>query len=231
MDRSDDEVGPSNELIPYGLMHYRDVALYPAANNPTHLKKKDIEGFHSEYHIPRGVYRLYMPEPTDRIYHTPPVPASHGDIAIGISESAFKCGFRVPLLRLYKKIFHQMKIAFGQMDPNGLIHINCFQYQCLAEGIHPLSRLFLFHYNFRRNAKSHGFYTIARRSGRSDWAATNSSNKKTHTHWCFISGPKLTEFGVWHVVDPHKLLMHELRPDEALSNDKLVRSEVRKSLC
>lgn len=111
MDRSDNEAGPSTELIPYGPMHYRDIALYPTANNPTHLKKKDIEGFYSEYHIPHGVYRLYMPEPTDRIYHTPPVPASYDDMAIDISESAFKCGFRVHLLRLYKKLSDRWKLS------------------------------------------------------------------------------------------------------------------------
>lgn len=76
--------------------------------------------------------------------------------------------------------------------------------------------------------KATGFYIIARRSGRSDWAATNSSNKKTHTHWCYISGLKLAEFVVWRAVDPNKLLMPELSIEEVQAYDKLVRSDVPK---
>lgn len=63
---------------------------------------KELEKFYSAYHIPRGVYHLYIPQHSDRIFHTPPVSAASGDMAIGISELAFKCGFRVPLLHLIK---------------------------------------------------------------------------------------------------------------------------------
>lgn len=73
-----------------------------------------------------------------------------------------------------------------RLRPNGpkwFIHITTFQHICLQAGVFPKrsTRLFWFYYDFRRNPKSHGFYTIAHRSGRSDWCFTNSSNKKSHT--------------------------------------------------
>lgn len=139
MDRSNNDADPSAGYVPYGPGHFNNVSLYPTTNNPTYLKKKDVEGFYTAYHIPRGAYQLYMTDSSDRIHHTPPVLACLGDMAIGISESSFKCGFKVPLLRLYKTLFRQMNIAFGQMDPNDFIHINSLQHCCLAEGLHPSS--------------------------------------------------------------------------------------------
>lgn len=78
-----------------------------------------------------GVYHLYRSREEDRIYQNPHVLERFGGCAIGLSESAFKCNFRVPLLQLLKNLFRQMNIAFGQMDPNGFIHINTFQHRCL----------------------------------------------------------------------------------------------------
>lgn len=100
------------------------------------------------------------------------------------------------------------------MDPNGFIHINCFQNRCLQAKVHPSTRLFWFHYDFWKNAKSPGFYTIAHRAGRADWAYTNSGNKKMHTHSYFISGLKLAEFVLWRELDTSKVQMPELTAAE-----------------
>lgn len=53
----------------------------------------------------------------------PVVPEGYDGRAIGISESAFKCGFGVPLLKLVRRLFVWMSVAFSQMDPNGFIHM------------------------------------------------------------------------------------------------------------
>lgn len=124
MDWSDQEVDPSEPLSPN---HFRNISSFLAANNPTQLTKKLIKEFYSEYHIPKRVYHLYQPRENDRIYHTPTILSSFGGCAIGISEAAFICRFRVPLLQLLKNLFRQMNIAFSQMDPNRFIHINTFK--------------------------------------------------------------------------------------------------------
>lgn len=113
----------SSFRLPFGPAHFRNISAYPAANNPTQLTRKQIHEFNSEYHIPRGVYYLYMPQSHDRIYHMPVVPEGYDGRAIGISESAFKCGFGVPLLKLVRRLFVRMSVAFSQMDPNGFIHM------------------------------------------------------------------------------------------------------------
>lgn len=133
--------------------------------------EKDIKNFHSKYTILEGTWHIYVAIQIERIYHIPPIPKGYGDCAIGIFEEAFKCGLRVPLLPLLRILFKQMNIALGQMDPNGFIHINFFQNGCLKTGLPPFICLFWFHYDFRKNPKSFGFYTIARRSGRTDCVA------------------------------------------------------------
>lgn len=153
-----------------------------------------------------------MPDPTDRIYDTPGI--SIGDqpeeIGVGIFETAFVCGLRFPLLPLLKALLKEMGISIGQLDPDGFIHINSFQHRCLVNGVPPLSVLFWHHYDFRKNAKSAGFYNITRRVGRSDWAATNSSNEKTHSHWCFVTGPDLPRFSEWRDVDVDRIKLKSL---------------------
>lgn len=131
-------------------------------------------------------------------------------VAVGISEAAFKCGLRLPLLPILKKLFREMGIALGQMDPNGFTHINGFQCRCLASRVTATTRLFWHHYDFRRNPKSRGFYTIARRPGRADWIQTNSNNKGSHNKWFQISGPKVGEFSVWREVDVSRVVMLKL---------------------
>lgn len=58
------------------------------------------------------------------------MPEYKASIAVGIDETSFKCGFMVPILPILKKLFKEMGIALGQMDPNGFIHINCYQARC-----------------------------------------------------------------------------------------------------
>lgn len=76
----------------------------------------------------------------------------HRDIGIGL-QVRVPSSFTSP----DQKLFRQMNITFGQMDPNEFIHINSFQHRCLTEVIHPSLWLIWFHYAFRRNPKSHGF--------------------------------------------------------------------------
>lgn len=121
-----------------------------------------------------------------------------------------------------------MIIAIGQMDPNGFIHINTFQHWCLLAGVDTATWLFWFHYDFRWNPKSNGLYTIAQRAGHSEWCFTYSSNKKSHTHWCYLVGPKLVEFGVWREVKPTKLMMPTSLLEEATRYEKLVKFKLPK---
>lgn len=144
------------------------------------------------------------------------------ETAVGISEIAFYCGLRFPLLPLVKVLLRDMGIAIGQLDLNGFIHMNTFQYRCLQHEVPSLSVLFWHHYDFRKNAKSPGFYNITPRTGRSEWAATNSSNKKTHSHWCYVVGPTLTRFSEWREVDPsERVRLKALSDDEKLLYRKL----------
>ncbi|KAL8146788.1 hypothetical protein AgCh_004506 [Apium graveolens] len=199
-----------------GRALYGSAADYPAANNRSELTKGRVVQMYDDYSVPRGFCWLYAPREGER------VPDGYGGCAVGISEAAFKCGLRVPPLKLIKNLFFQMGIALGQMDPNGFIHINCFQNRCLHAGIVPSTRLFWYHYDFRKNPKSAGFYTIARRAGRPDWTATNSNNKSTHTHWCYVSGPRLAAMSVWRDVNTALLLMPSLTLEEKENYTALV---------
>lgn len=94
MDRSNAKAGPSvHPEEDFGPAHYRNISAYPAANNPTQLIKKQVIGFHLKYHIPRGVYHMYMPQPHDRMYHIPVVPEGYGGGIVGILKAPFKCRF------------------------------------------------------------------------------------------------------------------------------------------
>ncbi|XP_074363957.1 uncharacterized protein LOC141704649 [Apium graveolens] len=79
-----------------------------------------------------------------------------------------------------------------------------------------------------KNPKSPDFYTIARRAGRPDWTTTNSSNKATHTHWCYVSGPRLAAMSVWLDVNPSMLLMPSLTLEEKENYTALVDVRVKK---
>ncbi|KAK1362161.1 hypothetical protein POM88_046635 [Heracleum sosnowskyi] len=106
------------------------------------------------------------------------------------------------MLPLVKQLFAQMGIALGQMDPNGFLHMNGFQCRCLAANVDPTPALFWHHHDFRKNGKSKGFYSIARRTNRAECVETNSNNKGNHDKWCYISGPKIVALSQWRVVDP-----------------------------
>lgn len=205
MDRSTEGAGPS-EVSPFS-----DVGVYPAANFRSHLTEEKIEEFHSKYQVERKVWYFFTPRKRDRIWHNPEVPPLFGgSVATGISEMAFKCGFRLPMLPILKKLLRQVGIAIGQLDPNSFFHINAFQARCLAKRMTPRTTLFWHHYELRRNSKSNGFYTIARRTGRADWAQTNSNNRGAHEKWVFISGPKMEKYGRWQDLDPSRLQYPEM---------------------
>lgn len=205
MDRSNEGTDPSVSSP------FSDAIEYPAANRPSQLSEDDIEHFCSTYCVLKYVWYFFAPRKNDKIWQNPQVAAiCGGGFATGISEAAFKCGFRLPILRILKSVLKQSGIAIGQLDPNSFIHVNTFQARCMASKVIPRTSLFWHHYELRRNPKSKGFYTIARRVGRPDWSFTNSNNKETHIKWVYVSGPKLEKFGVWKIVDPTRYVYPEL---------------------
>ncbi|KAK1365645.1 hypothetical protein POM88_041206 [Heracleum sosnowskyi] len=172
MDRSSSEYAQSSGSVSPERSPFFHVGEYPAGNHPTQLSKERVAGLAKEHEIPSGAWHIYMPRADDRLWHNPPMPKGYGSVATGISEVALKCGFRVPMLPLMKKLFAQMGIALGQMDSNG------------------------------KNGKSKGFYTIARRTNMAEWVETNSNNKGSHDKWCYILSPKIAAVSQWRVVDP-----------------------------
>lgn len=221
MDRSTGEPGPSRVRSIFS-----DASVYPTANLRSQWTEEEISHFADKYDIPYGAWHVYGPTKRDRIYNTPPVPEGFGGVAAGISEATLKCVFRVPMLPLLKKLFEDMGIALGQMDPNGFLHINAFQHRCLAARVEPQSSLFRYQYDFRQNPKGNRFYTIARRSGRPDWVQTNSNNKGSHDWWFFISGPKIAKLSEWRVVDPTKVVMPSILSADSADHRLLCEAEV-----
>lgn len=131
-----EDVGPSS------ASPFNNIVTYLAENMRSKLTEGDLARLHDKYGIPRGLWHVYPAEQRDRIYHNPPIPEGFGDVTTGISEAAFKCGFRVPLLPLLKSLLKNMGLALGQLDPNSFIHVNCFQARCLAAKIYPRAALF-----------------------------------------------------------------------------------------
>lgn len=216
MDRSTGGAGPS------APSPFRDAVKYPAANHRSTLGEDKLRIFYDEYDIPRTLWYIYPAAKKDRIWNNPPVLEMHGKIATGLSEAALKCGFRVPTLPLLKHLFEEMGIALGQLDPNSFIHINVFQARCTAANVDPRrTSLFWNHYEFRRNSKSKGYYTIARKTNRADWAQTNSNNKESHLKWFFFSGPKIAKYSVWKDVEPKDIVMPSLLGADAENYRKL----------
>ena len=207
---------------------FSDAALYPAANHRSTLTEEMVVGFYEEYHIPRTLWFIHLATRKDRIWHNPKVLEMHGKTATGLSEAALKCGFRVPTLQLLKHLFKDMGIALGQLDPNSFIHINVFQARCMAANVDPRTSLFWHHYDFRRNGKSKGFYTIARKTNRVAWASTNSNNKESHTRWFFFSGPKIAQFAVWKDVEPKDIVMPSFPGADAEDYRKLCELDMGK---
>ena len=223
MDRSG---GAPSTSAPAKAANFGDRIVYPAANLRSDLSEEDVEKFTTRFRIIAGLYGIYHASLADKIHHNPEVDATLGGVATGISEAAFYCGFRVPLLPILKKLFDDMGIALGQLDPNGFTHINSFQARCLDVGIKPTTRLFWYHYDFKRNAKAKGFYTISRRVGRAKWAMTNSNNRGSHESWFYISGPRIARYSVWREVEPSSVIMPDLSPSEAAQYVVLNESEM-----
>lgn len=120
---------------------FSNSTLDPGANPRSKLAEDNIENFLTKYKIPTSAWEVYVASQTHRVYDNPEVPESLGRIATGIFEASFKCGFRVPILPILKKLFKEMGIALGQMDPDGFIHINCFQAWCLKANVKPQTSL------------------------------------------------------------------------------------------
>ena len=195
MDRSGDVVGTSYSAAD----HFSDALKFPMANFPSLLTEADLKTFRIKYQIHRS-WDIYPAIANDCIYQTPE--SEDGHRCVGISENAFKCGFRLPMLPLLKKLLKQTGIALGQLDPNGFTYINVFQHRCLMAGVSPRPALFWNHHDFKKNAKSNGFYTIGRKTGRPNWCETNSSNKGTHERWFYLGGHSIHKFSTWREVDP-----------------------------
>lgn len=128
----------------------------------------------------------------------------------GISERALYCGLRFPLLPIIRQFLDYTGIALGQLDPNSFIHFNIFQDRCVKAEVESRLSLFFHHYDFKKNGKSAGFYIVAHRTDRSNWAVTNSRNKKIHDHWFYVNGPKLDKYRIWREVDPTDIIAPEM---------------------
>lgn len=125
---------------------------------------------------------MHHADEKDLIYHTPAVDWPYGTFGVGISERALCCGLRFHLLPIIRPFFSCTRIDLGQLYPNRFIHFNAFQARCVKVEVEPRLSLFFHHFDFKENDKYAGFYTVARRSGKAEWAATNSNNRGTHDH-------------------------------------------------
>ena len=99
MDRSKGVVGTSSSTI----AHFADAQKFLAANIPSVLIEEKVFAMRDKYNIPAFWF-----------------------ICVGILENAFKCGFRLALLPLLKKLYKRMGIALGQLDWNSFPYINSF---------------------------------------------------------------------------------------------------------
>lgn len=99
MDRSVEESSSSYSATKV----FSDSALYSAANLRSRLTEEKIEEFpiNIRYRLVLVVYLLFCALIGSIILSE--VAESLGGIATGIFESAFKCGFRVPMLPILKK--------------------------------------------------------------------------------------------------------------------------------
>ncbi|WOH00517.1 hypothetical protein DCAR_0519882 [Daucus carota subsp. sativus] len=145
MDRGSEVAGPSYST----MSHFADAQKFSAANHPSVLDEETVFKMRGRYNIPDSWTLYAVDDQVDLIYHTPET--DKGYICVGISENAFKCGLRLHLLPLLKKLLKQMGIALGQLDPNNYLYINSFHHRCLRLGIEPRPALFWNHYDFRKN--------------------------------------------------------------------------------
>lgn len=221
MDPSHSEAGPSGGASrSYDPEEYFSSPNFPATNLASTLSRDDIQEIREKYTFPDDCH-LYTPKQHHKVYYNPRIPEDHGGVALGVSRPALFCGLRFPLLPLLKKLFREMGIALGQLDPNGFIHINTFAFRCLSHGVTPRTSLFWHHYDFKRNPKNFGFYNISRRPGRGDWCQTNSNTKGSHHQWFFIVLPGLREFSVWREVDPRRIISSTLSEEDQSDYERL----------
>ncbi|KAK1360682.1 hypothetical protein POM88_045156 [Heracleum sosnowskyi] len=209
----------------YSAMAHFSASRFPSANLNSVMTEAEVRSMPEKYDIGSSLFRTWAADETDLIYHTPTVAEEFGSVALGVSERAFFCGLRLPLLPVLKKLLRYTSVALGQLDPNTFIHINTFQNRCLKAGVRPRLSLLLHHFDFRKNGKSVGFYQLSRRTGRPDWGTTNSSNRGTHDHWFYISGHKLVKYSVWREVDPALVTAPELSNEDRADYSRLYRPQ------
>ncbi|KAK1388193.1 hypothetical protein POM88_016371 [Heracleum sosnowskyi] len=119
MDRSPPDTAQSLGSVPPERSPFHIISNYPAANFRSQLVEDIVSKFTKDYDIPTRAWHIYMARKNDRIWHNPPAPEGYGQVATSVSEAAFKCGFRVPVLPLIKKLFAEMGIALGQRTRTG----------------------------------------------------------------------------------------------------------------
>lgn len=106
MDRSTEGAGPS-------ASPFSNIILYPTTNLRSKLDEDKLAHIPDKYDIFKNHYFVYRADRKDRIYHNPPARETCGGVATGISEAAFKCGFRVPILPLLKRLLKEMGIELN----------------------------------------------------------------------------------------------------------------------
>ncbi|KAK1404279.1 hypothetical protein POM88_003884 [Heracleum sosnowskyi] len=175
----------------YSAMAHFGAFRFASANLNSVMTAAEVRNMAQKYDIPSSIFRTYEVDETDLIYHTPKVDEEFGSVAFGVSERAFFCRLRLPLLPVLKKLLRYTSVALGQLDPNTFIHINTFQNRCLKAGVRPRLSLLLHHFDFRKNGKSVGFYQLSRRTGRPEWG-----------------------YSVWREVDPALVTAPELSNED-----------------
>lgn len=131
MDRSNAAIIPQ-----YSAMSHFNDNRFPAANLLTLLTEEQVAGMTTKYNI-HVRWEVNHPDKTDLIYHTSPIDCSYGMFGIGVSEQAFHCGLRLPLIPIVRQFLAHTHIALGQLDPNSFIHFNAFQHRCLMAEVEP----------------------------------------------------------------------------------------------
>lgn len=142
MDPSHNEEGPSGSADPsYDPDVYFSFPNFPATNLASTLGREDIQEIREKYTFPENCH-LYTPKRHHKVYYNPRILEDHGGVALGISRRAVFYGIWFPLLPLLKKLFREMRIALGQLDPSGFIYINTFAFRCLSHGVTAQTAIF-----------------------------------------------------------------------------------------
>lgn len=124
MDRSAEVAGPSTGVSgrPYSAISHFDIGALLAANLLSILAVDEVLKMPNKYQI-LDEWSVYHADELDLIYYTPKSNMEGHGVCVGVSERALYRGLRFPLLPILKKLFRQMGITLGQLNPNSFIHI------------------------------------------------------------------------------------------------------------